>query len=275
MSVLPALTFAEWLPPAVKEKATELFHELAEKENSTVASEILSRLISDPLMEEVWREIYKRKRVNYQPTDQYVHPAIVTNASIAKWLRRKAAACRKEGGEENECDAKSFDFEAKELEQRPDQPQKWSEQDRGAQLFLDHAFHGALDINPVFLSDLQAEVAELEDLAGKLRNCAEALRSRGDGSNAQQLDEIANQYDDEAYAKNPDRLKPGDDPWIIERARGDARIRTFIADCSISALTIFKENLFGTVAKVTNVVFNRNDVTANQVREIMRVRPGD
>ncbi len=50
MSVLPEFTFPEWLRPAVREKATELFHELAGEENNTEASEILARLIFDPLM---------------------------------------------------------------------------------------------------------------------------------------------------------------------------------------------------------------------------------
>jgi hypothetical protein len=105
VSTFPPLTFPNWTRPAVIHEANRLLHGLAGEENSAKALEILCRLTSDPLMQSVWRELFKRKRTNHKATEQYFYAASVTNASNAVKLRHQASELRKAGGAHSESDA--------------------------------------------------------------------------------------------------------------------------------------------------------------------------
>lgn len=61
-----------------------------------------------------------------------------------------------------------------------------------------------------------------------------------------------------------------DDPWIIARRTADDRLRTFVADLSIATSLLFRKELYNTIANIANVVFSRNDVTGQKVRETLR-----
>jgi hypothetical protein len=64
-----------------------------------------------------------------------------------------------------------------------------------------------------------------------------------------------------------------DNAWIVVRDRGinDARIRTFVAHATSSMRMAIGKEMCGTVATLTNVVFDRNDINAKMVREMMRL----
>jgi hypothetical protein len=75
---------------------------------------------------------------------------------------------------------------------------RWSEQDRAVQNFLRHTYRNFLDLKPVLLSDLTAKMNKLRDVAGGLHQQAATLQSLGKQSDAQKLEEIASDCDEEA-----------------------------------------------------------------------------
>ena len=162
-------SFPSWLPAAVVTRAQEIQVEFASAEANPLREEIFRRLVTDKRMNTVWRELYKRKRVNHRSTDEFLHPAYLTHASIAAYNRQRAAELHKKGSAINESEAKVLEIEAAAYEGWMDPPTdaRWSEQDRAAQLFFEGAYREALDIEPVFRSDLEAKVKELIELFQK------------------------------------------------------------------------------------------------------------
>jgi hypothetical protein len=241
-------------------------------ENRAEGLAVLSRLVSDPRMKLVWGELYKKKRDDkFQPTEQFLYPARVTSASWAAIHRQQACELRKIGGELNEREARLLEAEAT-LEESAEDPltdTRWSEQDRAVQLFLYHACHSAVDIQPVFLADIQDKVEKLGKVSASLREQAEILQSFGMGRDARKLGEIVADCDEEAGNLEPNNPRV-DDPWIITRDRGDSDVRSFVVDLSIPTHLLFGKSLFGTLATVANVVFSRDDVTDAKVREWLR-----
>ncbi len=288
MGTLPPLTFPSWIPDAVRETARLLNAELATEKDFGQALEILSRLISNPRMRLVWGELSKKNSVNDEAADEYRYPARVTNASWATVHRQQALELRNKGGALNEHEARLLEAEAAVEETIEDSPsdQRWSEQDRAAQLFLNHAYRSALDVKPVFLSDIRANGSELRKVAASLRKQAAKLQSLGMEDDALKLGDIAANCDDEAWSLEPKRssalaqeealefMPRADDPWIITRQRNDAKVRTFVVDLSIPTQLLFGTPLYGTLANVANVVFSRDDMTGAKVREWLRVPPG-
>ena len=273
VSTLPPPTFPKWVPAAVVEAAKPLYAQLASEQDPAKAEKILSRLTSDPRMKRVWDELYKKKRFEHPAADEFLHAARVTNASHAAASRQRASELRKAGGADNQRNADLLEAEATALESEGDPPAdpRWSEQERAVQLFLFHAYRTALDLKPVFLSDLQANVRKLRGVAEVLRTQAATLQSLGMDGDAQKLNEIASDCDDEARNMDPERLASGDDPWIITRQRGDVELRTFVADLSIAMQMLFRETLHGTLATVANVVLDRQDMTFEKIRDMIRV----
>lgn len=76
--------FPDWLKdPAVRHAASELWTKLPTEKDPAKSQEVLWRLISDPRMDRVWRELYEKRSGDHQPTEQYSNPACVTNTSVA------------------------------------------------------------------------------------------------------------------------------------------------------------------------------------------------
>ena len=285
MSTLPPPIFPNWVRPAVIDMVERLRAGLAAEQDPAKAEKVLLRLTYDPRMKRVWGELYKNKKkgVNDKATEEFFNPPYVTNASVAAANRRLASDLRKKTGAINEHDVKLLEAEAAVLERLGDPPAdpRWSEQDRAVQLFLYHSYRTALDVKPVFLSDLQAKVTELREVAEVLRKQAATLQSQGMNDHAQKLNEIASDCDDNASNINPERqigsdendrslfTPQADDPWIIERKKGDLELRAFVADLSVTTNMLFRKTLHGTLANVTNVVFDRQDVTFDVIRAML------
>src|ERR1700730_18135997 len=92
-SVLPRQTLPDWLPPSVVEEVTLLHEDILRKRaryqdirgqvyfgepwpdicprysTSSSQLEVLWRIASDPKMELVWEELYKKHRYNYRTSD--------------------------------------------------------------------------------------------------------------------------------------------------------------------------------------------------------------
>ena len=97
-------SFPDWLKwEAIREQAKELWEKLPTEKDPAKAQQVLEQLITNPLMNFVWGELYKKNRINHKSTGQYKYPACVTNVSRAARMRRRAAEVRQKGGKESEA----------------------------------------------------------------------------------------------------------------------------------------------------------------------------
>jgi hypothetical protein len=294
------VTFPIWVRPAVIHAAEQLRSEFASEENPAEAQEVWWRLVSDSRMKGVWRDLYKKKRLKHKATEEFYYPACVKHASIAAKNRRLAVELREKGGSTNKSEADFLEAEAVLPEDEsypfPDPTwseqyltvqlflhnvyrkvilpdPRWNEQDCAVQLFFHNAYRDALDHELVFLSDLEKKVGKLQGISEQLRDIAAILSSLGRKREARKLRQIASDCDDHASNILPERNSDGslaDDPWIITRRRGDSKVRTFVANLSITTRQLFGRTLYGTLATVTNVAFNRQDITDTKVRDMLR-----
>jgi hypothetical protein len=62
---------------------------------------------------------------------------------------------------------------------------------------------------------------------------------------------------------------------IVERDRGDPTVRGFVRLAVIACRTTFGSPLYSTVATITNVVFDRGDITRDRVYSLVRERATD
>jgi hypothetical protein len=257
--------FPDWTPKAVQHEAEILWSALPTEKDSNKAQQVLKRLITDPDMESVWLEIFRKKRRpnNIAPAvwalhrNHFFNPACLTNASRAAALREKARELRKKGGSGNIQDAKFLDFEASLTELVPPEvhvPAEWSEQDCAAQLFLTRAYRIALDYeDPQKVSDLLAKVSKLRTIAEQIRALAHELKSIDIvwPYYAEKLEAVAFDCDEDARAMRPN---PAHSPWLFPRNRGDLRQKTIVAKLAHMTFELFCKTLPSTIATVTNVI---------------------
>jgi hypothetical protein len=266
------MAFPSWPRPAVRHAASKLHAQLAREKEPAKAQEVLARLTSDRRMEAVWEGLYRKRRVENQNTEEFLHRAYVRHASWAARLRQLA------GEATTHREAKLMEKEAAAIEDEydPFADQEWSDQDLAVQLFLWHVYRTALDSKPIFLSHLKSEANKYRELAKDLRKKAATLRFGGMEQEALKLVEVAAVCDDRASTIVPN-LKE-DDPWIMARARGDVQLRTLVAHISGIWTTLFgggavrkmlPQPVRKIVADVAGVVLNR-DVTPSAVREMLR-----
>jgi hypothetical protein len=293
LSSSPSLTFPGWVPPPIRELAGELNADLVNEKNPAMARDVLSRLISHPLMEGVWEEVlYKKRRVD---PNEYLHPAF-TYASRVATFRQKASDFRGKGGKANEQEAEFWEAEANHLEAEArlmegefdplDHPH-WSRQDRAAQLLFQHAYRAALDDEPIFLASLVAKTNDLRKVVQDLQSGVGVLQSHKLSREAGKLDEMVEEIEEIADNMDPyfdpqtggrlasPRFPFIDDPWVVVRETPDARMRSFVITLSGATKQLFGNSLYGTLANITNVVFIRSDVTGSRVRELLRIRLED
>jgi hypothetical protein len=268
---LPPQPSAVLISAALIDGAARLQAKLT-KENNAPALKVLSRLVSDRRMRSVWQEIYKKKRRNYKPTEEFLHPACLTFRSAAAEHRRLACEFREKGLEAEaklsealaaaEEKLSNFATEGK-LENVPSDPQ-WCEQDLAAQAFLQQACLSATDVIPIRTVEIAAEQAKLSNISASLRQLAVELDDIGRELDAVDMIRIADDCDEELRAYEEAPFNPN---LIIERKRSDPKIRTYAVNLSLFAYSIFKTPLSGTIATTVNVVFERADLTDDKVRE--------
>jgi hypothetical protein len=284
MATLPKMPdFPEWLrSPAVRREAKRLWSKLPAEKDLVKAQKVLEQLISNPVMERVWDELYRKDSTKHK---KFFNPARLTNASKAAAHREEAHELRKNGGDKNRQDAEILEFEAGLIEALPDghTVPRWREQDRAAQLFLSGAYRAALDHEPQFVSDIQAKVSKLRSVAKMLRKLAAELQSVGIHVTeiyAEKLREVAADCDDDAKVMTP---SPRNEPWLVTRKRGDLRRKPFVAKLADKSQRLFMKTLHNTIANVTNVVFSSESanligderhqvqLTGEDVRQMLRV----
>ena len=284
MAKLPKMPhFPEWLrSAAVRHEAERLWSKLPTEKDQVKAQKVLEQLISNPLMERVWDELYRKDPTKH---NGFFNPACLTNVSQAAAQREEARELRKKGGDKNRRVAEVLEFEARVFEILPGESSNPSrgEQDRAAQKFLAGAYRAALSTEPELLSDIQAQVSKLRKAAKTLRQLAAELQSVGNflmEFYAEQLEVIAAECDSDATVMT---TSPTKDPWLITRKRGDLRLKTFVAKLSYTSQRLFMKTLHNTIANVANVVFGiesanaigderrQKRLTGENVRQMLRV----
>jgi hypothetical protein len=268
-SSLPPISFEPWVPPAVADGAKKIYAECLASDDPIAAAEPLLRLIADDRMKLVWAELYKKKRLKANGLPAYFYPMCMYSTSEAARALAKAADLRKRGG--CEAEIKCLELEAKISEQTYDPYpliRQWSEQDLGVQNLLWHIYRLAINIDPEYFSDMQTAIKTLCEVAKQLSEVSGRLRSKHP---ILALEKIGDACLDAAKGLNVDPKT--DDPWIIVRDRdiNDARLRTFVAHMCIAMVSHVGQEMCGTVATLANVVFERDDVSAGRVREMMRL----
>jgi hypothetical protein len=268
----PAMpAFPAWLQnrSAVCQEAEELWAKLATEKDPSQAQKALAELITNPLMERVWDELYRSDRKN---PGGFMNPARLTNKSQAVAYREAAIELREKGGEKNNENAKWLEFEASVIERLPREEwvdSEFNEQDGAARSFFARAYRIALDHEPTVLADVQAKTKQLRNMADRLRSIAQQLRTTAKDlasvgpivfpyyaeklevdAHTKKLDQIAAECLDDARIMQPGAYEPG----IIVRKRGDIRLRTIVGRLASVTYALFMKPMYGTIANLTNVV---------------------
>jgi hypothetical protein len=137
--------------------------------------------------------------------------------------------------------------------------------------FFYHAYYYARDV-PFQIqsgSEVSKAGAELLNVGVRLQNEAEILASFGMEEEVLVLKRIALECSDYSSAFEPSK----DDPWLVDRHRGDGQLRDYVVWLSIITRKLFGNALCTILAITSNVAFNRDDVTGAQIREMLRAHP--
>jgi hypothetical protein len=268
----PDLELPTWLPPILVEEVTRIraMPLPPDASASRKAIETLRRLTSDYRMKGVWQELYKKKRELNHPTNKYLHAVSYSRAS-----RVRAHGSKDDDKDDHveEHKRKFIHSQTAYFMHRAPQYQagpQWSEQDRGIGDFFYHAYCYACDV-PFKIrsrSEVRKDLAELCQLGDRLQNEAETLASFGMEAEALELKRIASECYDLSSA-----YETSTDPWLIDRHRGDRRLRDYVVWLSIITRKLFGAPLYGILAITSNVAFNRDDVTGPYIREMLRAHP--
>jgi hypothetical protein len=277
-AIREALDFPDWIPRSVGNlaqiKSDDLHRQRAEPE----IWELLRRLVSDSRMKNVWNELQRRKRQDYQRTEHFVHPATPRSCwfSQASRARRRAEELRQRGGRQNEDEASRWEWlaviwtavygESFWGGRRPELPP----QELAIAFLFNEAFTlGQRSIRPVPISEAQKTRRRYLKMAERIR--ADAAEHERLGHHlVDRLWDAVFAYEEIADAAAP----PPGNPLLVERQhRNDQRMQGFVMALAAITRQVFGAPLYGTIAVVANVVLGRDDVTAGTVRKLLPRTP--
>lgn len=252
------------LPLAVLRQARAIY-ERAVQQGETAHSEaiqLLDRLVSDPRMEKVWWEPYKKKRIAGRQTEEFLY------SLLSKAKRARAAELRQEGG--REAAVQLLELEATALERVETIPANSAsaERDLAVMHFFHQVYHLALDGEPVVTrTEFGLLSQDLMDIATRSQEDAETSRSLGGKEEATELEEAASDYDEQWMEMDVD-----DEPLIVDRHREDRWVRGFLISLAEVNRELFGTPWYGTLATIANVALHpRNPLTGRRVIEILSV----
>jgi hypothetical protein len=261
-STLPPISFEPWVPAAVKDEAKKIYAESLASDDPATAVAPLLKLISDVRMKRVWAELYERK---LDGTD-FVNKIPMYLSSYALRAREEAATLRANGGYIGEIQRLDQDAQiCKRMYDPYPLVRPWTEQDLGIQNLLWQIYHHALNSYPVYSSDVKIAVEALQQSAKNLYDVCECLKSK---SIVERVREVASLCEVAASDTNVDLSM---NPSIIMRDRdNDGRVRTFVCNLGSTMKSRFGKYMFGTVATLAKVLFSIDNLTGENVREIIR-----
>ncbi|HUK10125.1 MAG TPA: hypothetical protein VLX09_19800 [Stellaceae bacterium] len=241
----------DWLPYGVGQMARRLV-DLARSGGPPEAIEVLRRLILDPRMENVWRELSKHPRRNYVPSERPFHsstlpPAIESWPALAAALRIRATEYR-ELGDEASADMLDRQAAAADVRGKGRAPGEISleEQHQMALVTLfGVAVSAYLNRSSTFTrKEVDSVIAKLE-ATGK---------------------------DDLAAAYRRHAADPRVAPFIVTRRRTDPRLEAFVETLARETTKLFGSPLYGVIATIANVAFERSDLSRRGIRAILNSR---
>ncbi len=238
--------FPSWVPPRIRQAAEQLAL------SKLVPAAVVRRFSVDARMESVWQDLSKLARDGYQPTTARFYPATLPPqcdswASLAANLREYAAKERSFGR----------DAEAEKLEQTA---AAVADRDRAGVSFepLPDMKHdmalAALFTLAIARFWQQPETATLKELEARVA----FERTLGRVDVARAFERLPND--------------PVASRFIVARRRTDARLEAYVEAMTIECRKLFGNDMPGIVATMTNVAFERNDISRDRVRALVKVR---
>ena len=219
-----------WLPPAVATAAMFEYANTASEDQTGRAVDLWGRLTTDPRMDLVWKELYKKRRVSHLRTDEFRYSrfeVLKSEGTLLKWMPNP-----------------------------PAEPQ--SAQDGAVSYFFHCIYQYALNEPPrISLSEIEDVLSTRRTAETLLREAAEKLSAIGMEEYAEEVERIASDCEQHGYWAEPDV----DDPQIVQRDRGDPRLRTYVRSIAQSSRELFGHPLYGTLATITNVAFGGATMT--------------
>lgn len=147
---------------------------------------------------------------------------------------------------------------------------RWSEQDLAIRILFTHAYNLALDPPPVInVAEAHQYLTELRKISARLRNEASKLSELGMEEDALEVERIAANCEEQSYWAEPDE----EDLLTFVAAyrnRNDNSLRSYVAYLAGATQQIFGQPLHGTLATISNVAFQRTNITADRIHDILR-----
>jgi hypothetical protein len=145
-----------------------------------------------------------------------------------------------------------------------------STQDLALAFFFDQAFElGQRNIRLLPISEVRKQRDHYLWMAQQLRVDAVEQERLGFYEGHRMLD-AAFAYEELASAARP---PPGNSLLVARQLRGDARLKGFVIALGDITKNVFGTPLYGTIASTANVVFSRDDLTADAVRKMLSHAP--
>lgn len=243
---LDKIQFPAWLSPRLGAVAEKLIAE------GRAPVSVVRRLACDERMRGVWAELNKKERDDYRKSDRPFYQATLPPAA-ASWTALSVAT------------EKQADVERR--FGRTEQAEKF--QRVAALMKLLDPFSVRHDPS----AEMQHEMA-LSSLfcfaAARFVQQPETVTERE--LNAIVLTERSNGRDDVAVAYEGLAQDPVESRFIVKRRRTDARLEAYVESLALDCRNLFRKDLYGVIATITNVVFDRNDMTDARIRTILRAR---
>jgi hypothetical protein len=262
-----------WLPPSLIDEVTRIRERAISKGNRR-AFDLLVRLTCDLRMKGVWERLKQKTRVDHKSTEKFLYAARISRADV---YRARAAELRRTSGAGNENKAHLLELEATQLEGMPatEINMQWSEQDWALRILFSRAYNLALDPPPVVnVAEAHQYLTELRNISARLRNEASKLSELGMEEDALEVGRIAANCEEQAIWAEPDE----EDLLTFVAAyrnRNDNSLRGYVAYLAGTTQQIFGKPLHGTLATISNVAFQRTDITADRIHDILRsISPG-
>jgi len=238
----------EWVPAIVRQIANFIADATPDMPDEVEA--LLTRLLTDERMRNVWEEIGKHQRVNHRTTGQphygpRLPPEILSWAALAESWRARSKEVRALGGE-----ADGFQLEklADAVSSRDSgEPEPPPDDNMQTALAMATLFGVAASL---FLAGLRT--VRQSDFEG----FTASLRAQGNEKQA------------EAYERQA--VLAANTPYIVTRQRTDARVEAFVKSLGHQTKSVFGNHLYGVVATLTNVAFDEDRWDRQRIRALLR-----
>jgi len=253
------LEIPSWVPGPIASLAQQLYAEAIVRpmwpdfQRFHDHADALRKFATDKRMEKVWNEIYRRQG-GKQREGGYVHAAIAARICASPHFRAV---------EHISCQLSDRDR---------------VQEQAAAVLFLavtgNALWDRRFDVGPRTrtCAEIHQEIAKRDELAAALEASAEGCQQLGEWHAAVTLRELAAKIRKVTEALRPDPRNP----WIVQRKServGDEWVRGFIIETTQTCLLLFDKKMAGTVAKLTNIAFDRHDVKRGAIQGVVKHIP--